>query len=216
MRDSLRLVVGTLTVLRVAPPTRVDRRSATGAMLLAPLVGLLLGAMAAVVLTLARFALGSPIGEVGIRGGEPQLQALDLLGAVLALTALALATRAIHLDGLADTADALGSGRTGVGRAGGDASSRHRADGGGDPRPGPAGPGDGTGRAAASAHHGTTAAVVAVTTGRLALLWTCRRGVPAARPDGLARRWQAPSRRRPPSPGPPSSPRGPGAGAARR
>ena len=40
--NSLRLMLGTLTVLRVPPPTSVDRRTAGGAMLLAPLGGLLL------------------------------------------------------------------------------------------------------------------------------------------------------------------------------
>src|SRR6185312_14915304 len=40
---------------------------------------------------------------------------------------------------------------------------------------------------AASAGHGRgpAALIAAVVTGRLALTWACRRGVPAARPDGL-------------------------------
>ena len=52
MRDALRLALGTLTILRVRPPGRVDRRTAGRAMLLAPLVGLLLAAVVLAVLWL--------------------------------------------------------------------------------------------------------------------------------------------------------------------
>ena len=43
--NALRLALGTLTVLPVRPPTSVDRRTAGRAMVLAPLVGLLLGVL---------------------------------------------------------------------------------------------------------------------------------------------------------------------------
>lgn len=93
MRDALRLAFGTLTILPVRPPDVVDRRTAGRAMALAPLVGLLLGLLAVGVLC----ALG---GGSLLTGG---------LAGVLVVTLLAAATRAIHLDGLADTADGLGS-----------------------------------------------------------------------------------------------------------
>lgn len=87
MADGLRLALTTFTVLPVAPPERLDRRTAGAAMTLGPGVGLLLGALAAVVLELV--------------GG--------LLGAALAVATLAVLTRGLHLDGLVDTVDGLAS-----------------------------------------------------------------------------------------------------------
>jgi adenosylcobinamide-GDP ribazoletransferase len=137
-------------------------------MLLAPLVGLLLalviGVPAQVLVNL------TPVG--------------GLLGAALAVAALAWLTRALHLDGLADTADALGSGRPAA-----DALEiARRSD------IGPFGVvtivlvvlvqvaalADLLERGA-----GAGSLVIAVVTGRLALTLACVRGVPAARPDGL-------------------------------
>ena len=86
--NALRLSLGTLTALPVRAPARLDRRTAGRAMLLAPLVGLLLG-LAATAVTL----LPTP----------------PLVDGLLAVASLALLTRAMHLDGLADTADGLGS-----------------------------------------------------------------------------------------------------------
>jgi adenosylcobinamide-GDP ribazoletransferase len=96
VRDALRLAFGTLTVLPVRPPATVDRTVAGWAMALAPLVGALLGLVAFLTAWLLLLA-----------GFEA------LLVAVLVVAATALATRLIHWDGLADTADGLGSGHEG-------------------------------------------------------------------------------------------------------
>ena len=89
-RNALRLAVGTLSVVRVTPPTTIDRHVAGRAMMLAPVVAVLPGlAAAAVVLS------GAAVGLPGLVTG------------VLAVGALALASRGLHLDGLADTADGL-------------------------------------------------------------------------------------------------------------
>jgi adenosylcobinamide-GDP ribazoletransferase len=76
---------GVLTIARVPAAT-----SAQGVLPWAPLVGLVLGALACAV------------GWVGARSATP------LVGAVLAVMTLAVLTRGLHLDGLADTADGLG------------------------------------------------------------------------------------------------------------
>lgn len=92
MTDAFRLAFGTLTVLPVRPPRVLGRRTAGSAMVLAPLVGLVLALLC--VALLAATAHGPA-----------------LLRAVLCVALLALLTRGMHLDGLADTADGLGSGR---------------------------------------------------------------------------------------------------------
>jgi adenosylcobinamide-GDP ribazoletransferase len=93
LADGLRLSVSTLTILRLGAP-RVDRRTAGVAMAFAPLVGLGVGAAAAGVGQLANWWTRSP-----------------LVSAVAAIASLAAVTRALHLDGLADTADGLGVNR---------------------------------------------------------------------------------------------------------
>jgi adenosylcobinamide-GDP ribazoletransferase len=97
--NPVRLALGTLTALPVPAPTRVDRRVAGRAMVLAPLVGALLGVLVGAGLWL--------LGGGSLRAGAVP----PLLAAGLAVGALALLTRGIHLDGLADTADGLGSAR---------------------------------------------------------------------------------------------------------
>ncbi|MEU4222627.1 adenosylcobinamide-GDP ribazoletransferase, partial [Actinoplanes sp. NPDC026623] len=87
MFDGLRLALTTLTVLPVRAG-RVDRRAAAVAMSVAPLVGALLGAVLA--------------GLFVLLGQGP-------VAAAVTVAAGALLTRGLHLDGLADTVDALGS-----------------------------------------------------------------------------------------------------------
>jgi len=91
--DSLRFAFGTLTVLPVRV-TRWDRDAARGGMLCAPLVGVVVGLCAA--------AVGGVLLFLG---------AGALLAAVGTVAVPAVLTRGLHLDGLADTADGLGSGK---------------------------------------------------------------------------------------------------------
>jgi adenosylcobinamide-GDP ribazoletransferase len=164
----LRLALTTFTVapVRAGP---VDRATSAVAMSLAPLVGT---------------ALGAVLGGVGL--GLRWLGAPALVAAVVTVGLGVLLTRGLHVDGLADTADGLGSYRD----AAGTLEIMKKPDVG--PfgvaaivlalllqtacvatllsRPWPA------------ALAGVAAATAA---GRLAVTWTCRRGVPAARPDGL-------------------------------
>ncbi|MDL4819844.1 adenosylcobinamide-GDP ribazoletransferase [Actinomadura opuntiae] len=159
----LRLAVTLLTVVPLRTGD-VDRGTARAAMLAAPLVGLITGGAAALVLLLG-----------------DALDLSGLLAAAVAVGATAVLTRALHLDGLADLADGLGSGRPAA-----DALTiMKRSD---------IGPFGVVTlllvlliqvAALASAPHAAVAALIAAVTGRLALPWACRAGVPAARPGGL-------------------------------
>ena len=169
MRDAVRLAVGTLTVLRVRPPGHVDRRTAGRAMVLAPLVGL---ALAAVVVVGLRLLDALPAGPS------------SLVAATLAVAAVAGLTRGLHLDGLADTADGLGSGRDPAGAL----EVMRRSD------IGPFGVATlvlalllqvAALATALDRGAGPSALVVALVTSRLVLPVTCSTGVPAARTDGL-------------------------------
>lgn len=165
MRDALRLALGTLTVIPVRPPVRVDRRTGGRAMVLAPVVGLLLAVLLVAALWLCR-------------------DLPPLVAATVGVSLLALLTRGIHLDGLADTADGLGSGRLGV-----EALVVMRK--------GDVGPFGVVTLVLALLLQVTSLAalltsdawglpvVLAVVTSRLALPLVCSSGVPAARADGL-------------------------------
>ncbi|GAA3305987.1 hypothetical protein GCM10020295_61080 [Streptomyces cinereospinus] len=89
----LRFAFGTLTVLPVRV-TRWDREAARGGMLCAPLAGLAVG-----------------LGAAGLGVLLLLLGAGPLLAAVGGVAVPAVLTRGLHLDGLADTADGLGSGK---------------------------------------------------------------------------------------------------------
>ncbi|NJP50974.1 adenosylcobinamide-GDP ribazoletransferase [Streptomyces sp. SBST2-5] len=166
--DGLRFAFGTLTVLPVRV-TRWDRATARGGMLCAPVAGLVVGVLSAAA-GLALLLLGSG----------------PLLAAVASVAVPAALTRGLHLDGLADTADGLGSGRpaedalrimkqSDIGPFGvislvlvllaQVAALTTAYDG--------------------SWLRGALAAVVAAAAARLALTLAARAGVPAARPEGL-------------------------------
>jgi adenosylcobinamide-GDP ribazoletransferase len=190
VRDAARLAFGTLTVLPVRPPVTVDRRVAGWAMAMAPVVGAVLGAA----------------GAAAVWALSPVLEPLPV--AVLTVALLGAATRLLHWDGLADTADGLGSGRP----ADGALEVMRRSD------IGPFGvfavlavftlqvaaltdlltaEGLFAGYAALGrggllgpvepppGTAGLGAVVAALVLGRCALLAGCRSGVPAARADGL-------------------------------
>ncbi|KUO22912.1 adenosylcobinamide-GDP ribazoletransferase [Streptomyces dysideae] len=164
----LRFAFGTLSVFPVKV-SRWDREAARGGMLCAPLVGVVVGVVAALVGLVVLFLGGSA-----------------LLAAVAAVAVPAVLTRGLHLDGLADTADGLGSGKPAE-----DALRIMKQS-----DIGPFGVvtlvfvllaqvaalaeafGDSWGR-------GALAAVVSGVAARLALTLAARDGVPAARPEGL-------------------------------
>jgi adenosylcobinamide-GDP ribazoletransferase len=165
--DAWRLSVGTLTAIPVKAPTRVDRDTAGLAMVLAPV---------------AVLPLAIPVTLV-LWGGR-SLGLNPLIIGLLGVGVLALGSRAFHLDGLADTADAL-------------TASYDRARSLEVMKSGSAGP---AGVVALIVVLGVQAVgmAVVVTSGtglalagalvcfsRVALTITCARGVPAARPDGL-------------------------------
>lgn len=93
-----RIALSLFTVLPVGGGAELGEDDAAAAVLWLPAVGLLLGGIGAGVI------LG-----VGAAGGDSGPR--RLLGAALAVALLALLTGGLHLDGLADTADGLGSRR---------------------------------------------------------------------------------------------------------
>ena len=166
MPDWLRLSIGTLTRLPVPAPRDTGRRTAGLAISAAPIIGLLMALVCGLPLLL------------------PTEGPAGFVAAVLVIALLSWATRALHLDGLADTADALGSGRPGPQAL----EIARKSD------IGPFGVialvfalllQAGSLAACASRSDGYAALIVAVVTSRAALTWACGRGVPAARLDGL-------------------------------
>ncbi|MFD9796776.1 adenosylcobinamide-GDP ribazoletransferase [Streptomyces sp. NPDC059070] len=166
--DGLRFAFGTLTVLPVRV-TRWDRPAARAGMLWAPVAGLVVGLSAAAV------------------GGLLLLLGAGPLPAAVATAAVPAAlTRGLHLDGLADVADGLGSAKPAA-----DALRIMKQS-----DIGPFGVLTLVfvllGQVAVVAElyaqswaRGAVAAAVAAVTARLALTLACRPGVPPARPDGL-------------------------------
>jgi len=98
MPDFLRLAFGTLTRLPVPAPRRLDRSTVRLAMVVAPLIGLLLGGIAVVCLDGVRV----------LAKNEHSPTLPDLLAAAVGISVLAFMSRGLHLDGLADTFDGLG------------------------------------------------------------------------------------------------------------
>lgn len=164
----VRFAFGTLTALPVRV-SRWDRGAARAGMLCAPVAGLAVGLLAAVPGVLLLWAGAGP-----------------LLSAVASAALPAALTRGLHLDGLADTADGLGSARPAE-----DALRIMKQS-----DIGPFGVitlvfvllaqvaalFELYGRGWAEGALGT---VVAAVTARLALTLASRRGVPPARPEGL-------------------------------
>ena len=93
----LRTALGLFTILPVRAAPEIGKEDAARAVLWLPVVGLLLSVPAAAALLAV---------EAGGHSGPRRL-----LAAVLAMGVLALLTGGLHLDGLADTADGLGSRR---------------------------------------------------------------------------------------------------------
>lgn len=164
---ALHVAVSWLTVVPLpAPRSEMDRRTGGAAIAAVPVVGALLGGLA-----------------TGVAYGLSHTRLPDFLIGVIVVAVLALATRGMHLDGLADTADGLGCY--------------------GDPervrsvmRSGDVGPfgaatmvlvlvGQAVAFGALTTRHEWAAIVFAVAVGRLAVVYACRRGLDAANADGF-------------------------------
>lgn len=166
MGDGIPLALSWLTVLPIPAGGDIDRSRARRAIGGAPVAGILLGLVAAGLLR-AAVAIGLP----------------TTLAGLLTVGLIALATRGMHVDGLADTVDGLGcygppQRALEVMRSGG------------------AGPfavaamvivlgGQGLALGDLAAQGRWAAIVTAVAIGRVAVVLVCRSGVPAATPTGF-------------------------------
>jgi adenosylcobinamide-GDP ribazoletransferase len=164
--SGLRLAIGTLSILRVHVDA-ADRATAGRAMACAPLVGAGIGVVAAAAGWAARAYTDS-----------------TFLAAVAAVAVYAAATRALHLDGLADVADGLGSAKPRAQAL----EIMKQSD------IGPFGVVTlllvlslqiASATSAYAHHRGGIAIIVAAITGRLAVTLACTPSVPSARPEGL-------------------------------
>ncbi|WBQ02741.1 adenosylcobinamide-GDP ribazoletransferase [Kribbella sp. CA-293567] len=168
MFDAAKLSFGTLSVLPAGMPATVNRKVAGRAMTLAPLVGLLLGGIAAAVV-------------YGVDRLKPEA---TLLSAVLGVLVLMVLSGGLHLDGLADTADGFGSRK--------DRETKLRI-----MKQSDIGPFGVISIVAVllldvaalqvcvQNGFGWQAILIAAVASRLTLPWSCRTSVPSARPDGL-------------------------------
>lgn len=168
LNDAFRLAFGTLTVIRVPAPREVDARRAGWAMAIAPTVG---GVLSAVCLAL--FAIVDA-------GANP------LVTGLLTVGLLALLTRGMHLDGLADVADGLGAAKSGVPDPERGLAVMRRGD------VGPFGVvtlvvvlGLQAATIAQLADRSAALVVLALVVSRFILPVLCMRGIPAARTEGL-------------------------------
>ena len=164
---ALQVAVTWLTVAPLPQPrAEMDRRTGGAAIAAVPVVGALLGAMA-----------------TAVAFGLSYTRLPDLVIGLLVVSVLALATRGMHLDGLADTADGLGC----YG-----APDRVREV----MRSGDVGPfGAATlavvlavqavAYATLTGDHGWAQIVFAVVLGRVAVVYACRHGLDAANADGF-------------------------------
>lgn len=163
--NGLRLAVSWLTVLPL-PAREVDERACRQAIALAPLVGALVGALGALV----------PAALTGF-GAPP------LLAGLLAVAVLVLVTRGMHVDGLADTVDGLGC----YGPP--ERALQVMRDGGAGPFAVVALILDVGVQAVALAELAGSgrwsSIVLACAVGRAGFVLACRRGLPAARPEGM-------------------------------
>ncbi|GAB3281563.1 adenosylcobinamide-GDP ribazoletransferase [Parasphingorhabdus pacifica] len=163
--QGLRLALSWLSVLPV-PVDRVDARTCRHAIGFAPLVGAIIGLFGAAVLW-GLTAVGAP----------------PLLAGLVTVTGWMLATRGMHVDGLADTVDGLGC-----------YGPPERAL--GVMRDGSTGPfavaalivvvgAQTTALAALASNDQWVAVVLACAAGRAAFVLCCRPSMPAARPEGM-------------------------------
>lgn len=167
--SGVRLAFSWLTVLPVRGPDHVDRDIGRRAIAAAPLTGITLGVVAALLLWVTT--------RIGL---DPSLAGLLTVGA------LALGTRGMHIDGLADTVDGLGC-------YGSPERAREVMHSGG------AGPFGVAALivcisvqavsfgilAAADSPASWSTVLVAVASGRVAVVFACRRGILASGPTGF-------------------------------